>query len=38
MALPRENAWEHREPSAPGGETDLDPVANHYKSMLDLPF
>ena len=33
-----ENAWEHREPFEPGGETDLEPVPKHYKSMLDLPF
>ncbi len=33
-----ENAWDHREPFSPTGETELESVPRHYKDMLGLPF
>jgi hypothetical protein len=32
-----EEAWEHREPYVPADETELEPVPDHYKSLLGVP-
>lgn len=32
------NAWEHRQPFQPTGDTELEPVPGHYRSVLGFPF
>ena len=33
-----ENPWENREPFVLTAESDLTPVPEHYKYLLNLPF
>jgi hypothetical protein len=33
-----ENPWDDRRPFSPAGETDLEPVPGHYKTLLGLPY
>jgi hypothetical protein len=33
-----DNAWDHREPFHPSEETVWEPVPEHYKNLLGLPF
>ncbi|MGN6546690.1 MAG: hypothetical protein ACTHK7_16670 [Aureliella sp.] len=35
---PVEDAWDHREPFEPDGDTELEPVPSHYTYMLHIPF